>query len=67
MLQQQAPEIISSFIYLFIFIAAPVAYGSSPARGWIRAAVVVYTIATANTRFELHLQRIPQTAAMLGP
>ena len=41
--------IILFFILLFLlfFRAVPVAYGSSQARGWIRAAAAAYTTATA--------------------
>ena len=44
------------FIYLFIFRAVLAAYGSSQARGLIRAAVAGLHHSHGNTRSELHLQ-----------
>ena len=58
----------TQFCYLFIYLffrATCVAYGSSQARGEIRA--VVATIATSRLRSEPRLRRAPQLTAMLDP
>ena len=52
------------FIY-FAFRAAPVAYGSSQARGLIRA--VATGLHDSNTGSEPHLRPIPQLTEMLDP
>ena len=56
---------IQHFIYLFFFLfrAAPAAYGSSQARGWIRAEVTGLHHSHSNVRSELHLRPTPQLAA----
>ena len=59
------PLVLSFFLsfsfsfFFFPFRAAPVTYGSSQARGWVRAA--------AYTRSELCLQPTPQFMAMPDP
>ena len=49
------------FIYLFIFRAPPAAYGSSQARGQIKAT------AAGHTRSEPHCQSKPQLVATPDP
>ena len=59
------------FIYLFIFNffglfrAAPAAYGSSQARGQIRAVAPGLRHSHSNTRFKLHLQPTPSSQQCL--
>ena len=55
------------FIYLFIFMAIPVAYRSSQARGQIRAAAASLHHGHGHTRSEQHLQPTPQLVAMWDP
>ena len=50
---------------LFLFRAAPVAYGDSQARGWIRASSLCHSHSIVTS--EPHLQPIPQLTAMLDP
>ena len=54
------------FIYLF-FRAAPMAYGGSQARGWLRAAAANLYHSHSNMGSELHLWHIPQLTAMPDP
>ena len=67
---------VSSFFYLFIcsfdfffflFMATPMAYGSSQARGWIGAAAAGLCHSHSNARSEPRLQPMPKLAAMLDP
>ena len=51
----------------FLFMAAPVAYGSFPARGRIRAAAAGLYHSQSNIEFELHLQPMLQLWAMPDP
>ena len=52
------------FIYLiFLFRAAPVAYGSSQARGWITAAAI--SLGHSNARSVPYLRPTPQLLALL--
>ena len=48
-------------------MAAPVAYGSSQARGYIRAAAASLRHSHSNTRSELHLWPMLQLTAMPDP
>ena len=54
-------------IFIFLFTAASVAYGSSPARGQIGAAAASLYDSHSSTGSEPHLQSKPQLAAMLFP
>ena len=47
-------------IYLLLFRAAPMAYGSSQARGWTRDAAAGLHHSHSNIRSKLHLQPTPQ-------
>ena len=58
------------FIFIFIFLllkAIPAVYGSSQARGKIRAAAAGLHHSHSNARFELRLQPTRQLTAMLDP
>ena len=55
------------FIYLFIFRTAPVAYGSSQARGQIRAASAILHHSHSNARSQSHLRPICSSWAILDP
>ena len=46
------------FFFFLLFRTAPVAYGSSQARGWIRAAAVLH-LSRSNTGCQLWLRPIP--------
>jgi len=59
--------IIGRDICVFLFMAAFVAYGSSQAKGRIRAAGAGLHHSYSNTRSELHLPPTPQLAATLEP
>ena len=50
--------------FFFLFTAAPRAYGSSQARGWIRAVAASLRHSHSNTRSELHLWPMPWLVAM---
>ena len=51
------------FVVIFFFRATPTAYGSSQARGWIRAVAANLHHSHSNTRSEPHLQSTPQLVA----
>ena len=55
----------SSFPFFFfgLFMATPMAYGSSQAKGRIRAVVAGLRQSNSNARSKLHLQPIPQLMA----
>ena len=53
--------------FFFLFMATPAAYGSSQARGWIRATAAGLHHSHSNTRSELQLQPVLQLSAMLDP
>ena len=53
--------------FIFIYMAAPAAYGSSWARSQIEAAAFGLCHSHGNTGSELHLLPMPQVAAMLDP
>ena len=56
------------FCFLFIYFrAAPVAYGSSQARGVIGAAAAGLRQSHSNARSQLCLRPTPQLTAMLDP
>ena len=55
------------FIYLLLFRATPVAYGSSQARGLIGAATSGLHRSHSNTRSEPSLQPTPQLVAIVDP
>ena len=59
--------IIIYHIYVFLLMAAPVAYGRSQAMGQIRAAAAGLLQSHSNTRSELCLQPTPQLTATLDP
>ena len=52
--------------FFFIFRAPLMAYGGLQARGQIGAAAASLCQSYSNTRFELHLQLIPQTHTAAG-
>ena len=54
-------------LFFFLFRAAPVAYGSSQARGRIRAIAAGLHHSHSNTRSEPHLQPTPQLMATPDP
>ena len=54
------------FFFFFFFRAVPLAYGSSQARGQIRAAAPGLHHSHSSTRSNLHLQPIPQPTVMLS-
>ena len=54
----------TQFVYLFIFRAAPAAYGISQDRGEIGAIATGLYHSHRNMGSELHLQPIPQLTAM---
>ena len=55
-------------LLLFCFFrAAPVAYGSSQARGWIKPTAASLHHSHSNARSKLHLRSTPQLTAMLDP
>ena len=53
------------FKICFLFIAVPVAYGSSQARGW--TGTVAASLHNSNTRCELHLHHSFQQCWILNP
>ena len=53
------------FFFFFFFKAAPVAYGSSQDRGWIKAVAASLCHSHSHTRSEPHLQTTPKFAANL--
>ena len=55
------------FLFLFTFRAAPTAYGSSQAKGRIRAVAAGLCHSHSNTRSELCPQPTPQLTAMPDP
>ena len=55
------------FLFVCFFRAAPVAYGSSQARGQIGAATAGLHHSHSNTRSELYLRPTLQLKAMLDP
>ena len=59
---------LTAFLFsFFLFQTAPLAYGSSQARGRIRAAAASLYHSHSNTGSELCLRLIPQRMAMLDP
>ena len=52
-------------LFFFLFRAAPAAYGSSQARGRIRATAANHSHSITGSK--LHLQPAPQLIAMLDP
>ena len=64
-------EVLIFFFFFFglfaILWAAPAAYGSSQARGWIGAVAIGLRQSHSNTGSKLHLQPTPQLTAMLDP
>ena len=52
------------FFFFLFFRAAPTAYGSSQARGWIRAVAAGLNHSHNNMGSKLHLPPIPQPMAM---
>ena len=55
------------FYFICLFRGAPVAYGSSQARGWISATAAGLYHSHSKSRFKLHLWPIPQLMAMPDP
>ena len=53
--------------FFFLFMATPVAYGRSLARGQIRTAAASLHHSHSNARSEQHLRPMPQLAARLDP
>ena len=53
------------FYIFFLFMATPTAYGSSQARGWIRAAATGQHHSKSNIRRKLHLWSTPQLVRSL--
>ena len=60
-------NLLSSFCFFVFFRAALAAYGSSQARGLIRAVAAGLCHSHSNVGFELHLQTTQQLMAMLDP
>ena len=54
-------------IYFFFFRAAPMAYGSSWARGWVSPSAAGLHYSHSNARFEPYLRHTLQLAAMSNP
>ena len=65
MLKYEPSIILFLFLFFVFFRAAPAAYGSSQARGQIRAAAVVLRHSHGNARLEPRLQPTPQLMATL--
>ena len=63
----QTWELTAFLFSIFLFTAAPAAFGSSQARGRIRTAAAGLYHSHSNTRSELHLQLMPLLAARLDP
>ena len=59
--------IVGLSFFLLLFRAAPVAYGSSQAKGRIGAAAASLCHRHNNARSEPYLQPTPQLMAMLNP
>ena len=57
----------TDFFFFFLFRAAPEAYGSSQARGWIRTATASLHHSQSNAGYKPHLQPTQQLVAMLDP
>ena len=55
------------FFFFFLFMAAPIAYGSSQARGQIGAIAAGLHHSHSTTRSEPHLRPIPRLMAMPYP
>ena len=55
------------WFYFLIFMAIPATYGSSQARGWIRAAAAILCHSHSNVGSEPHLWPMLQFAAMRDP
>ena len=60
-------ETVTIFIYLFYFMASPVVYGSSWARGWIATAAAGLCSNHGNCGSELHLWPTLQLSATPNP
>ena len=60
-------KVTQSYILFLLFMAIPVAYGSSQARGQIGAAAASLHHSHSNARSELHLRPAPQLMAMPDP
>ena len=60
------PRLVS-FLFCYVFRVAPVAYGSSQARGQIGATAACLHHSHSNRGSEPHLQPTPQLAAMPDP
>ena len=58
---------ISFYVFILCFRATPAAYGSSQARGWIRATSAGLHHTHSNTGSKPCLQPTPQLMAMLDP
>ena len=54
-------------IYIFPFMAVPVTYGNSQAKGWIGAAAEAYSTSQGNTGSKPHLWSTPYLAATPDP
>ena len=54
-------------LYFLLFMAALMAYGSSQAKGWIRATAPGLHHSYSNMGSEPHLWPAPQLTAMLDP
>ena len=54
-------------LFFFLFMAAPTAYGSSQARGWIGAVVASLHNSHSNAGSKTHLQPVLKHAATLNP
>ena len=60
-------KLVPEFFLIFNFRATPVAYGSSKARGQIRAAAAGLYHRYSNARFEPHLQPTPRLVTTEDP
>ena len=56
-----------SFFFFLVFRAAPAAYGSSQARGWIRGTAAGLHHSHSNTGSKPHLRPTPQLTATPDP
>ena len=72
-IQSLSPPPVSGLLFQWVcfifclFRAAPAAYGSSQARGWIRATAAGLHHSNSNARSEPHLWRTPQLTAVPDP
>ena len=66
-LNEESGRVVLSLFLSFFFRAAPMAYGSSPTRGRIRAVTASLHHSRSNAGSELHLRPTPQLTATPDP